>query len=126
MRNGYPVTADGKDKYMPNVKRLKLPLTFLAGEKNRIFLTETSRRTYEWLKEHNGDKYYQRIEFEGYAHMDFFVGKNARTHGIFNYIREALEKPPEESKSDRYTASGKVVADLDAEALVTRYGLQNG
>ena len=93
IRVGYPVTAEGEDEYMPHYSRLQLPLTFIAGEKNQIFLPETSRRTYEWLCAHNPKSCYQRTVFEGYAHMDFFVGTRAHKD-IFPFIRETLEKPP--------------------------------
>lgn len=87
----FAVSADGEDIYMPNVKKLKLPITFLAGEKNVEFLPETSLRTFEWLKQHNPGSVYERKVFPGYAHMDFFIGKTAYMD-IFPYIKEALDR----------------------------------
>ncbi len=71
------VDAKGRDVYLPNVDRLKLPISFIAGAENQIFFSETSKRTYDWLCEHNGDEFYNRKVFQGYAHMDFWIGKNA-------------------------------------------------
>jgi cholesterol oxidase len=71
------VDAHGEDVYLPHVKRMKLPILFLAGGYNRIFLPESSKRTMEWLVAHNGPALYERAFLPDYAHLDGFVGRNA-------------------------------------------------
>jgi cholesterol oxidase len=97
IRLGYVVDRDGRNVYLPHVERLKLPLSFMAGEKNLIFFPETSTRTFAWLKAHNGDNrdLYQRKVFPNYAHMDLFIGRDAaEREGPFEYIVEQLERFP--------------------------------
>lgn len=77
IRAGRFVTADGDDAYLPETDRLKVPIAFIHGEKNRLFLPDGSRLTYEHLCEANGPDLYTRHVIEGYAHMDCFIGKNA-------------------------------------------------
>ncbi|MEH6637012.1 MAG: GMC family oxidoreductase [Halioglobus sp.] len=89
------VDANGTDSYLPNVEKLKLPIHFIAGGCNKIFLPETSLRTFTWLKAHNevdnGEKYYSRHVFEPYAHMDLFIGKTAATD-VFPHLLDELKK----------------------------------
>ncbi len=93
MRRGVTVDVNGQDSYLPHHDRLKLPIAFLAGEANKIFFPETSERTYEWLREVNPDSrdLYRRHIFEGYAHMDLFVGKDA-DKDIFPTLVEMLDQ----------------------------------
>lgn len=92
--NGENVYLDNKDKSLPgNHERLQKPITFLAGALNQEFMPDTSLRTYFWLLDTNPEfeHYYKRIVFEDYAHMDFFLGKNAHLD-IYPTILEALER----------------------------------
>ena len=77
VRAGHFVGADGEDAYLPRTDRLRIPIAFLHGEQNRLFLPEGSRLTYEHLQQANGPELYTRHVFPGYAHMDCFIGKNA-------------------------------------------------
>ena len=90
IEGGLAVDQYGQDVYLPNVSKLALPLDFLAGSRNEIFYPETSRRTYDWLCAHNGPAHYTRTVFPDYAHMDFFIGKNA-AQDIFPHIVNRLE-----------------------------------
>ena len=90
IRRGIALDRTGANTYLPHVERLALPITFFAGSANQIFFPETSRRTYDWLVAHNGPELYRRQVFEGYAHMDFWVGQNA-SRDIFPSVLEALE-----------------------------------
>jgi hypothetical protein len=90
MEKQYSVNAKGKNSYLPNVSRLeRTPIHFIAGGRNQIFLPETSLRTFEWLKEHNGPHMYSRKVYQAYAHMDFFIGKNA-AQDIYGDLLEVL------------------------------------
>ena len=77
IRAGAAVDRDGNDVYLPHVERLNFPILFLAGDQNRIFLPETSARTYAWLRAANGTELYERLVLKGYAHLDGFIGRDA-------------------------------------------------
>ena len=71
------VDKDGKDVYMPQVGRLKIPISFVQGADNQLFLPAGTRQTFRHLCEKNGPDRYVHIQFPHYAHMDLFVGKTA-------------------------------------------------
>jgi cholesterol oxidase len=77
VRKGRAVDAEGHDAYLPHAQQLALPILFLAGAHNRIFLPETSARTLEWLSAANGPQWYRRIVLDDYAHLDGFIGRDA-------------------------------------------------
>jgi choline dehydrogenase-like flavoprotein len=77
IRAGQVVDKDGKDVYLPNIQRLKIPLTFFQAMNNHLFLPEGTERSYELLVAKNGTDGYLRVQVPDYNHMDCFVGKNA-------------------------------------------------
>ena len=77
IRKGVAVDHTGADVYLPHVERLNFPILFLAGDQNRIFLPETSARTFAWLRAANGSELYERVVLRGYAHLDGFIGRDA-------------------------------------------------
>ena len=77
IRKGIAVDHTGADVYLPHVERLKFPILFLAGDQNRVFLPETSARTFAWLRNANGNDLYERVVLRGYAHLDGFIGRDA-------------------------------------------------
>ena len=91
IRKGHVVDAEGKDAYLPHIERLAIPIVFLHGAKNRMFLPEGSEITYERCREANGPDLYQRHVFPGYAHLDCFVGRDS-VADIFPTIVVALDK----------------------------------
>jgi len=94
MQEGKAVDAQGADVYLSASlaqQNLKLPVSFIAGARNQLFFPETSLRTYKWLCQVNGHGWYTRRVFPDYAHMDFFIGKNAATD-VFPYIVAELDK----------------------------------
>src|SRR5262245_11969907 len=54
LREGHIVAADGSEVYLPATDNMKLPITFLHGEHNRLFKPEGSQLTYDYLREKNG------------------------------------------------------------------------
>lgn len=90
VRRGYVVDAQGNDRYLDHPERLRLPIDFVVGGQNQIFMPETSQRTLDWLVEHNGDGFYTRHVFQNYAHMDLWIGRDANID-VFPYILERLE-----------------------------------
>lgn len=91
MRKGHVVDAKGGNTYMPHLERLSIPITFIHGERNHLFLPEGSRRTYELLREANGDELYRRHVIAGYAHMDCWIGKDA-SRDVYPLVLEELER----------------------------------
>lgn len=77
IRAGKVVDAKGNDVYLPNIQRLKIPLTFLQAANNHLFLPEGTERSFELLTAKNGADGYLRIQVPNYHHMDCFVGKDA-------------------------------------------------
>ncbi|RKH01672.1 alpha/beta fold hydrolase [Corallococcus sp. CA053C] len=71
----------------------KRPITFIAGEKNRTYLPTSTERTYAWLREANGDRYYRRHVLPGCGHLDTFMGCTA-SEDTYPVLREALEFQP--------------------------------
>ena len=91
LREGHIVAADGEDVYLPATDNLRVPLSFLHGEHNRLFEPEGSRLTYEYLREKNGRELYTHTIVPGYAHMDLFVGKDA-ARDVYPVITAELDR----------------------------------
>jgi choline dehydrogenase-like flavoprotein len=91
MRRGHVVDADGRDTYLPNLNRLRMPITFIHGERNNLFLPEGSRKTYDLLREAHGDDLYRRHVVAGYAHMDLWIGKDA-SRDVYPLVLGELER----------------------------------
>jgi cholesterol oxidase len=77
VRRGQIVDGEGRDVYLPHLDRLAIPITFLHGTRNRLFLPEGTRQTLQALARANDARLYQRVEFPTYAHMDLFIGRRA-------------------------------------------------
>jgi cholesterol oxidase len=74
-------------------RNLRIPILFLAGERNRIFLPSGARTTYRRLCEANPDMQAQ-YEFQllkRYGHLDCIIGRNAHLD-VFPFILKFLEK----------------------------------
>jgi cholesterol oxidase len=78
---------------MPEVARLAMPITFVVGAHNQIFLPEGTERTIKWLTDANGPGYYDEIYLHDYAHLDAFVGTRAGEE-VFPRLLGALERAP--------------------------------
>lgn len=79
MQRGRAVDREGHEVYTgpEAAQRLRLPIAFMAGARNQIFYPETSLRTHAWLGRINDPALYVRRVFDGYAHMDLFIGRDA-------------------------------------------------
>ncbi len=69
--------ADGADRYLSNLDAYRLPISFLTGEYNRMFVPEGLRRTHDLLRAAHGDALYRHHVFAGYAHLDLWLGRDA-------------------------------------------------
>ena len=77
LRDDHAKSDDGAYDYLDGTAGLGIPIAFIHGERNRLFLPEGSALTYEFLREHNDPALYSRHVIPGYSHMDCFVGKDA-------------------------------------------------
>ncbi|MEJ7766750.1 MAG: alpha/beta fold hydrolase [Chitinophagaceae bacterium] len=79
------LSAKGEDVYMPNYKRLAIPITFLHGEANQVFDPKSTLTTFTNLVNENGSHLYQRFLIPGYGHNDCLIGKNA-INDVYPYM----------------------------------------
>lgn len=86
-RGSLAITGDE----LKTLDRLKLPITYIVGEHNNMFVPEATQRTYEMLCAANGAETYDRQVIEGYGHLDCFVGSDANAD-VFPRIAGALER----------------------------------
>jgi cholesterol oxidase len=100
VRTGYAVNAHGENTYGVEpggdheralAARLDLPIRFLVGERNRIFLPEGTRITQNWLEQMNGRGNYDTALIRNYAHFDCFAGRRAE-QDVFPVIVRHLER----------------------------------
>ncbi|MDR6534979.1 alpha/beta fold hydrolase [Variovorax soli] len=93
MQQAKAVDSEGRDVYVVPEKaaRLALPISFVAGAGNELFFPETCIRTQRWLAAHNDPALYTRHIFDGYAHMDLFIGRDA-ARDVFPYLITQLER----------------------------------
>jgi cholesterol oxidase len=90
IQKGNVVDEKGNDIYMPNVAKLKIPITLIQGADNQLFLPEGTDKTFRFLCTKNGPDGYQLISIPNYGHMDCFVGKTAVTD-IYPLIASQLD-----------------------------------
>lgn len=90
LRANHAVSADGRHDYLDDVSGLKVPIAYIHGEHNRMFLPASTEETYDLLRERNGEEFYTRHVIPGYAHMDCFVGKDA-ARDVYPLITEQLD-----------------------------------
>jgi cholesterol oxidase len=90
VRKGHIVTANGEEAYLSHLNRLAVPIAFIHGSRNRCFLPESTRLTYELLATANGKRLYSRHLIPRYGHSDSILGKNAATD-VYPYIARHLE-----------------------------------
>lgn len=84
------VDKAGRDVYLNHLDRLALPITFLHGSENRLFLRKGTLKTMETLAAANGQDLYRHVTIPNYAHMDLFIGRNA-SRDVYPTILSALE-----------------------------------
>lgn len=77
LRDGHACSDDGSYDYLTGAAGLGIPICFIHGERNRLFLPEGSRLTYDFLRARNDPALYSRHVIPGYSHMDCFVGQDA-------------------------------------------------
>lgn len=77
IRENKVLKANGDDAYIGGISNLKIPITFIHGEKNGLFEVSSTRSTYEHLCTINGSEHYKHHVIKKYGHNDCMYGKNA-------------------------------------------------
>lgn len=95
VNHGHVVDSAGRDVYLPFIERFRIPITFLVGERNKIFYPSSTRTTMAWLRENTPpdqfEELYRELSLGTYAHLDNFIGKNAPTE-VFPLLIEDLDR----------------------------------
>lgn len=91
IRAGHAVSSDGGESYLSHLDRAAIPITFMHGEHNRMFIPRSTELTYEALRAANGDELYRREIVPGYAHMDCWIGADA-VRDVFPLALGELER----------------------------------
>ena len=74
---------------LAHLDRLALPITFVSGEHNHMFVPEGTARSLALLSEANDPALYQRHVIADYGHLDCLIGESAATD-VFPMLAEAL------------------------------------
>jgi pimeloyl-ACP methyl ester carboxylesterase len=69
--------ARGRNAYLSNLDAFKLPVNFITGEHNKMFVPAGLQRTYDTLRRANGPANYTQHVIRNYAHLDLWLGTNA-------------------------------------------------
>lgn len=65
------------DEDRAHLGRLKLPILFISGSENRMFVPQSTEESYGLLCKVNGQGDYRHNVFEGFGHLDFYLGDDA-------------------------------------------------
>ena len=91
IRRGRVVDRHGEDVYLPHLDRLSIPITFIHGRHNHLYVPEGTLRTFDLLRAANGDGLYRRHVIEDYSHMDCWIGEYA-ARDVFPIVADALDQ----------------------------------
>jgi cholesterol oxidase len=73
-----------------HLDRLRLPIHFISGSENRMFVPQSTEDSYGLLCERNGESNYQRTVYPDFGHLDCYFGKGAE-ETIWPDIAASLE-----------------------------------
>jgi choline dehydrogenase-like flavoprotein len=91
IRKARALDAKGRDVYWSNIDRYKIPISFIHGEHNKMFLPKSTERTYGALVAANGPELYRRHVVKDYAHLDCWIGEHA-DRDVFPIALAELER----------------------------------
>jgi pimeloyl-ACP methyl ester carboxylesterase len=91
IRASEALDAKGKDVYLSNSDAYRLPIAFMTGEHNRMFVPKGLQRTYDHVRKVNGSELYSHHVFKDYAHLDCWLGTNAE-RDVFPTALAELER----------------------------------
>jgi cholesterol oxidase len=73
-----------------HLDRLRLPILFISGAENRMFVPQATELTFNMLCEANGADNYQRKVYNDFGHLDSYIGEGANT-AIWPDLAAALD-----------------------------------
>jgi cholesterol oxidase len=91
IRRGSLVNEYGENVYMPHIGDLKMPITFIHGEKSQLFKVQSTFDTLKALYEANPHGDYHHFVMRGHGHNDCMYGKNA-FRDVYPTILKHFEK----------------------------------
>jgi cholesterol oxidase len=91
IREGRAVDAQGGDVYLSNTDRYKIPITFITGQHNRMFVPRGLAASYDLVREANGREGYRHFVIPEYAHLDLWLGQDA-ARDVFPVALAELER----------------------------------
>jgi len=77
IRAGEARAADGASDYLAELGRFALPIAFITGEHNRMFVPHGLQRSYDLLRAANDPGLYRHHVIRDYAHLDLWLGRQA-------------------------------------------------
>lgn len=77
------------DEDRRHLDRLQLPISFISGAENRMFVPQSTEQTFNLLCEANGTGNYRRTVYKDFGHLDCYIGEGASTT-IWPDLAEAL------------------------------------
>jgi hypothetical protein len=83
--------VQGENVYLSNTDAYRMPIAFLTGENNRMFVPKGLQRSYDTLRGANDPALYTHHVFKDYAHLDIWLGTNAERDTFPTALAE-LEK----------------------------------
>src|SRR5262249_33527116 len=81
---------NGED--LRHLDRLRLPILFISGQENRMFIPESTAASYQLLCNANGSSFYRRTLYQGFGHLDCYIGTGASKQ-IWPDLSHALDRP---------------------------------
>jgi cholesterol oxidase len=69
--------AQGQNAYWANLENFKVPINFITGEHNKMFVPKGLQRSYDTLRKAHGPSLYSHDVIKDYAHLDLWLGSNA-------------------------------------------------
>jgi len=78
------------DTDMRTLDRLALPILFISGEQNKMFIPESTEKSFNLLAGANTESLYRRRVYEGFGHLDCYFGNGAEDE-IWPDIASALD-----------------------------------
>lgn len=91
VRAGRALDARGRDRYLSNLDAFRMPIEFVTGEHNRMFMPESVRRTHEMLRRAHGPGDYSQHVFHDYGHLDLWLGEHAE-RDVWPTVLAGLER----------------------------------
>jgi cholesterol oxidase len=90
-KGGRAVDVRGRDVYLSNTDRYRMPISFITGERNRMFLPRGIDASHALVRAANGPELYTRHVIKDYAHLDLWLGRDAERE-VFPIALAELER----------------------------------